>query len=301
MDVFIALLVVAISILFGYFAFAKSNKADRAQALLSQAPVALDERTYKPFPLKEKTQVNHNTIRFRFALPSEKHRLGLPVGKHMLLRFEDNDAAKTLVSRPYTPVSSDDELGYFDLIIKVYEAGKMTQHLKNLPVGGSIDCRGPLGSITYESQGLFRIKRKNNATGVVETVERPVTCVGMIAGGSGITPMLQIIRCVCHHPRDNLQISLIYANVTEEDILLREELDSYTKKFPNFKVYYSLDKPSPGWTMGAGHVSADMIKAHLPAPADDMLMLLCGPPPMLVAMQKHLDTLKYTDDMYFKY
>jgi hypothetical protein len=57
--------------------------------------------------------------RYRFALQSPEHILGLPVGKHMHLSAVVNGKK---VVRPYTPVSSDDDVGYFDLVIKTYFA-----------------------------------------------------------------------------------------------------------------------------------------------------------------------------------
>ena len=61
-------------------------------------------------------EITHDTRRFRFALPTPEHILGLPTGKHLYIFAEiGND----IVMRPYTPVTSDDEKGYFDLVIKV--------------------------------------------------------------------------------------------------------------------------------------------------------------------------------------
>jgi len=61
-------------------------------------------------------EITHDTRRFRFALPTPEHILGLPTGKHLYIFAEiSND----IVMRPYTPVTSDDEKGYFDLVIKV--------------------------------------------------------------------------------------------------------------------------------------------------------------------------------------
>ena len=63
-----------------------------------------------------------------------------------------------LVMRAYTPTSSDDELGHFDLVIKVYwanehprfpDGGKMSQHLESLPIGGEMEVKGPLGHFHY--------------------------------------------------------------------------------------------------------------------------------------------------------
>lgn len=49
----------------------------------------------------------------------------------------------------------------------------------------------------------------------------------MVCGGSGITPAYQLIQSICNNENDNTQISLIYANRTEEDIWLRKELEHF--------------------------------------------------------------------------
>lgn len=77
----------------------------------------LDPNTKYPLKLVEKTNVSHDTRLFRFELPSKNHILGLPTGQHIHLTAMVNNQ---LVIRPYTPVSSDDDLGRMDLIIKVY-------------------------------------------------------------------------------------------------------------------------------------------------------------------------------------
>lgn len=59
-------------------------------------------------PLVEKEEISHDTRRFRFGLPSEKHVLGLPVGQHIQLSAMINEE---LVIRSYTPVTSDDDEG----------------------------------------------------------------------------------------------------------------------------------------------------------------------------------------------
>ena len=66
-----------------------------------------------------------------------------------------------LITRPYTPVTSDDEVGFFDLVIKVYkqnvhpkypEGGKMSQYLDSLQIGDTISCRGPGGKVVYAGE-----------------------------------------------------------------------------------------------------------------------------------------------------
>lgn len=108
----------------------------------------------------------------------------------------------------------------------------------------------------------------------------------MIAGGTGITPMLQIIRAALKNPLDQTKISLIYANVNVEDILLKKELDEFAEKHPDrFSLYYVLNNPPTPWTGGVGFVSKDHIKDTLPPTNPDIKILLCGPPPMMTAMK----------------
>jgi cytochrome-b5 reductase len=139
--------------------------------------------------------------------------------------------------------------------------------------------------------------------------------IGMIAGGTGITPMLvrpllspsrpfffslspchtqQIIRAALKNPKDTTNLSLIYANVNPEDILLKKELDELAAAHPDrFKVYYVLNNPPANWDGGVGFVNIDMIREKLSPHAEDAKMLLCGPPPMMTAMKKSLDELKW--------
>jgi len=263
--------------------------------------IALKGRENQSFQLSAKTDVTYNSILFRFELPSKNMRLGLPVGKHVLLSFTESD---NLVSRPYTPVTSDEELGFFDLLIKVYPTGKMGNYLKNLPIGKSVNVKGPQGMIEYFGNGKFCVRRKYKANPqqAIEQVQH-VKTIGMIAGGTGLTPMLQIIRAVLKHSQtDKTKLSLIFANVAEEDILLRAELEKYEQQHSSqFHLFYTLDKPSENWTGGRGFVSAEMIAKHLPPPSPDTLILICGPPPMLGAMEKNLGALDFKEEHYFKY
>jgi cytochrome-b5 reductase len=99
----------------------------------------------------------------------------------------------------------------------------------------------------------------------------------MIAGGTGIAPMFQIIKAVCSNPTDRTQLSLIFANVAEEDILMREELDALAAAHPHkFRVFYVVQNAPANWTGGVGFVSQDHIKEHLPPTSEDIKILLCG-------------------------
>ena len=152
------------------------------------------------------------------------------------------------VVRSYTPISSDENAGYFDLLIKSYPTGNISKHIGELKIGQTLKVKGPKGAMVY-APGLVRH-------------------FGMIAGGTGITPMLQIIRAIIRgRPRnggnDTTEVDLIFANVNPEDILLKEDLDALAKEDPHFRVYYVLNNPPEKWDGGVGFVTADIIKVSL--------------------------------------
>lgn len=89
---------------------------EEAEPVAPTVQVALNPRERIPFQLIRKDVLSHDVRRFRFALQSPQHVLGLPVGKHMFLSATVDGK---FVMRAYTPTSSDDEVGYFDLVIKV--------------------------------------------------------------------------------------------------------------------------------------------------------------------------------------
>lgn len=226
--------------------------------------------------LIEKEHLTHDVRRLRFELP-DNHVLGLPVGQYI---FVSAMIDGKLVSRPYTPVTSDDDVGYFDCVVKVYFAprpGVMTLHLDSLNIGDTVDIRGPIGRINYQSAGTFTV---SSTTG---SDTKKTNHIGMICGGSGITPMLQIIRDVLKNPSDGTKLSIIFANQTEEDILLRKELDHYAAANPDrLHVWYTVDKPpASGWKYSTGFIDEQMIRDNLPVDKKDPLILLCGPPPMI--------------------
>ncbi|GFY81208.1 NADH:cytochrome B5 reductase 1 [Actinidia rufa] len=65
----------------------------------------------------------------------------------------------------------------------------------------------------------------------------------------------------------------------------QEELDGLAANYPDrFKIYYVLNQPPEVWNGGVGFVSKEMIQTYCPAPAPDIQILRCGPPPMNKAM-----------------
>ena len=144
------------------------------------------------------------------------------------------------VIRPYTPVSHPDEKGHFDLVVKArpctaphnaaplprlpifsplrcrwaqaYPTGVMSKHFAQMKVGDTLECKGPIVKLEYKPN----MKKS----------------IGMVAGGTGITPMLQVIEEVLRNPADKTTLSLVFGNVTEADILLKSRIDALAAKHP---------------------------------------------------------------------
>jgi cytochrome-b5 reductase len=178
-------------------------------------PTVLPQKDFEEFPLIRKEIVSHDTRKFTFGLPAG-HVMGLPTGQHLSLRFKDPSDGK-MVQRSYTPVTDNSSIGEVSFVIKVYKAGvhpkfpeggKMSQHLDSLKIGDIIDLKGPKGHMEYLKGGNFTVKPLGKPK-----ESRQTNQIIMMAGGTGITPMLQILHFIFKNPGDaGIKVNLLYAN-----------------------------------------------------------------------------------------
>lgn len=248
--------------------------------------------TYIPLTLRETIRVSHDVRIFRFALAAPAQALGLPAGMHM--SFKATIDGKDIV-RSYTPITSDArDKGYVDVMVKVYfantnpkfpEGGKMSQHLEKMRPGETILVKGPTGRHEYTGNGRFRVKAagKNGYTD-----KPPMKHIGMIAGGSGITPMLRVMRSILHDATDATTVHLLFANHSEDDVLLQAELEACARDDPaRFNVWFTVSAAAGDathqavaaapWKYSRGRIDDAMIGQHMPKPGPDTLIVLCGP------------------------
>lgn len=175
----------------------------------------------------------------------------------------------------------------------------MSQYVESLKIGDTIDFRGPNGLLVYQGKGKFAIRPDKKSDPVIKTVKS----VGMIAGGTGITPMLQVIRAIMKDPDDHTVCHLLFANQTEKDILLRPELEELRNEHSaRFKLWYTVDKAPEAWDYSQGFVNEEMIRDHLPPPEEEPLVLMCGPPPMIqYACLPNLDRVGHPKERCFTF
>lgn len=225
---------------------------------MSQKDVVINK-----YKIIEKQPVTHDTSRFRFALPPNIDFKFLP-GDHIKIYPDENNP---LEFRPYTPTNTPDIKDYFELIIKHYPGGKVSGYMKERGLGDDVAVSGP------EKGGHFE-------DGMAKKV-------GMVAGGTGITPMISIIRSILSRGID-VEIILLFANKTIDDIILKDEFDRYADNYDNFNRYYVLDKGPEGWPMGEGRITKDMMNEKLFKASDDTVIFVCGPPMMQINLKKQL-------------
>ncbi|PMD61621.1 putative NADH-cytochrome b5 reductase 2 [Hyaloscypha bicolor E] len=246
--------------------------------------------------LESVEDVNHNTKKLRFALPENDQVSGLVIASAILTKFKGPDMDKPAI-RPYTPVSDEDEKGFLDLLVKKYPNGPMSTHLHEMQPGQSLDFKGPIPKYPWTPNKHIH--------------------VALIAGGTGITPMYQVVRTIFNNPDDKTKVTLVFANVKEEDILLKKEFDDLENTYPQrFRAFYVLDNPPKGWKGGKGFVSKELLKTVLPEPKEENIkVFVCGPPGMYKAISgvkkspsdqgeldgSILEQLGYSKDQVYKF
>lgn len=110
--------------------------------------------------------------------------------------------------------------------------------------------------------------------------------------------MYQVARAIFSNPEDKTRVTLVFGNLSAEDILLKPELEDLENTYPQrFRAFYTVDKPPAdgSWQGGSGHINKELLKTVLPEPkstklggggekAEDLMVFVCGPPGMYKAI-----------------
>ncbi len=229
----------------GVFAEAGGKQKSLVEARLNLQ--TMEPTRWSTFTLQARKQITVNMWLLRFALPSPNARLGWDhAERHLKVRAIVRGQE---VVREYTPVSPLDQCGSFDLAVKVYRDGLMSRFMVDLREGASLEMCGPFGDVTLgttsgsPSHGpelTISIAREDLHAHVASR------CT-MIAAGSGITPMLQILRqASSHHDAHLPDIDLIYANRTSREIAFGRQLEGLSRiwngRGKRFSIYHALSQ-----------------------------------------------------------
>jgi len=264
----------------------------------SPRPIFLDSRVWNKTLLYAKTPVSWDTRIFTFKLDHDEQALGLPTGQHLMIRLRDPVTREAII-RSYTPISQTTKKGFVDVLIKVYAdtkeraGGKMTKALDAIPVGHTVDFKGPIGKFQYLGRGLCAVNGK----------ERKVKRFYMICGGSGITPIFQVLRAVMQDKEDGTHCTVLNGNRLVEDILCREDLDTFAKDNEDrCKLLYTLTQGPEDWEGLRGRIGAPLLQEHCKRDEEGRnLVLICGPEALEKNAHRCLSELGWRDEdlMFF--
>lgn len=158
--------------------------------------------------------------------------------------------------------------------------GDFTRLIPGVPLGKRVYLDGPYGAFTLGNPADMHV---------------------LIAGGIGITPMMSMIRTLADQG-DPRPVILLYGSRTWDEITFREELEAMRTRL-DLTVIHALSSPPEGWTGECGHISAEMLRRHLPEPFAAHEYFICGPGVMMDAMETTLAGLgvpmeKYHSERY---
>jgi cytochrome-b5 reductase len=237
-------------------------------------------------PLLERVPVSPTSSLFRFGLPNPSAPLNLSTcacllaKANIIIQNDDNDNqevdnnAEDVVIRPYTPISTNELKGCFDLLVKNYGPGaKMSRHLHEIKVGDTIDFKHIPANVKI--QAPFR-----------------QTKIAMLVGGTGITPMIQALHAILGDDAESdkqYEVVMLYGSKASNDILGKTMVDAWAKEYMDrFQVVHVLseEREDSEWKGLRGHIDKNIMETYLPDPSvgDDLIILVCGPPPMYQAL-----------------
>ena len=158
--------------------------------------------------------------------------------------------------RPFT-FTSLPENDFLEFTIKIYPSHKgVTNKLLDLKADDELILHEVFGEISYKGEGVF------------------------IAGGAGVTPFI----CILRYLKSKNEIGdnkLIFANNTKADIMLEQEFrDMLGDNFINILTHDIVK----GYEHGL--ITVEFLKQHISEA--DKNIYLCGPPPMMEAVEKQL-------------
>ncbi|MCJ7772353.1 MAG: ferredoxin reductase, partial [Desulfobacterales bacterium] len=160
-------------------------------------------------------------------------------------------------SRPFSISSPPNQTGYYDITVRRVENGLVSNYLLDtVKKGGTLESSGPSGTFVYNP--------------IIH--DDTMVC---IAGGSGITPFMSMIRQITDCGL-NRTVYLFYGNKELNDIIFHEELTQISNNFSNFYYIPVIENTSNNYTGVCGLISSQLIKDTLKE-LSDKSYFLCGP------------------------
>jgi predicted ferric reductase len=108
----------------------------------------------------------------------------------------------------------------------------------------------------------------------------------LVAGGIGITPMMSVLRTM-EDTGDSRPVTLVYGNGTWDTVVFGDELQDLATRLA-LRVVHVLLEPPPDWEGAVGFITPELLRAVRPDDMGGLQCYVCGPPPMMAAVERHL-------------
>lgn len=151
----------------------------------------------------------------------------------------------------------------------IKELGDFTSTVKEFKPGDTVYVDGPYGSFSMD--------------------EHAGKALVFIAGGIGSAPVMGMLRTLADRKFEK-QVTFFYGNPTWETIIYREELEDLGKKL-DLNLVHVLEKPPEGWEGESGFINAKILSKHLPEDYKEATFFMCGPLPMMNAVEGALKAI----------
>jgi ferredoxin-NADP reductase len=175
-------------------------------------------------------------------------------------------------SRPYSIASPPNQRAFYDLTIKAVPDGFVSAHLlEDTRVGDCLQSTGPMGNFFHNPLSHFN-----------EVV--------FLAGGSGITPMMSMIREVTDRGLQR-RIHLFFGNRKADDIIFKEELERLAKRHDNLTVDFVISEPEPDYQGLTGFIDGKLLTDSIGG-LTNKTFFLCGPEAMYKFCRAELEALR---------
>ncbi|MFY0643873.1 MAG: ferredoxin--NADP reductase [Bacteroidia bacterium] len=239
---------------------------------------------FYPIQVKEVKRETKDAVSIKFDIPSElKEKFHYKAGQYftfsIIINGEDVRRSYSVCSSPVTDPNPT-------IAVKEVEGGKMSTYLnRSLKEGDTIDIMPPMGKFTVEPKSS-------------ETHH-----YFLFGGGSGVTPLVSIIKTVLV-AEPNSKLSLFYANRDEESIIFRQEIDQLAaENSDRLEIMYSLDNPPQEWTSYEGYLTEDkvseLVREKLGLNYPVARYYTCGPSPMMDVVVAGLKSAGVRNDNIF--
>lgn len=206
--------------------------------------------------VSERIQETASTTTLRLV-PVEGYLPPFQAGQYINL-FVEIGGVRT--SRPYSISSSPTQIAYYDITVRRIQNGFVSDYLLDkIAVGDILESGSPTGNFHYNP-----LYHGNELV--------------FIAGGSGITPFMSMIREAIDRGLQR-KIHLLYGSQTLEEAIFHHELTEKAEHHPSFKYHLILSQPPAGYAGLSGLIDEQMI-SRLVGDSQDKTFYLCGPPAM---------------------